>query len=410
MKNQPNIISKMLSGFVPLESYTQNLNLSLSQKCKLQAYRFAIALFRIFVLPFRKKQTAQIEKELQKCTNMQIKIPRYKLPQEENSHFLSEEEIQDFEQKGLIGPFRVISKEEAARIEAFSQEAFKNGFDGELFIKGELEDSLRKHGQLHIGLAGLYQALRYKKLRDILKAPQIAHRLASILGPEVICWRSQFFQKNPGDQGTFWHQTGAFREVSKHDKLIPTQTVSHGILQLTTWVALTDVTIETSALRIMPGSFQDGRIEYLQGYVQDNLIDYLSRLPKESLPRLLKAALFTSGSFIRSQALFETIPLFLTDLFEEMEVVNLEMKAGEAAIFTSMNLHASFPNSSENSSRLALAGRYTANHVKVFSGMDKSYQATPDGIKSFSLKNISNIQVYGTDSYGFNRILKEDVA
>src|SRR4051812_19724868 len=32
--------------------------------------------------------------------------------------------------------------------------------------------------------------------------PEIVGRVASVLGPDVLCWRSEFFPKMPGDEGT----------------------------------------------------------------------------------------------------------------------------------------------------------------------------------------------------------------
>ncbi|MEM6267938.1 MAG: phytanoyl-CoA dioxygenase family protein [Bacteroidota bacterium] len=407
MQNQKQIIEEMMRGYAPLEEFSQNLRLRFRQRCKVGLLMFVIALYRTFVLPLRKRKTRELETGLKRCTNLGIEVPRYALPCGTDTHFMDEEQIRDFEQNGMVRPFRVMDETEAHALRKKMEQEFAQEFRGNLFIEGELADTLREHDDLHIGMAGLYQALQYKELREVLTAPPIAHRMASILGPEVICWRSQFFKKGPGADGTFWHQTGAFREVSKMEKLVPTKDISHGILQLTAWVALSDVTVDTACLRIIPGSFQDGRIEFLQAYVQDNMIDYLARLPRKSLPRLIKAALFSSGSFIRSQALFETIPIILKDIFWDRKVEDLEMKAGEAVIFTSMNLHASYPNVSADRSRFAFAGRYTANHVKVFPGMTHSYQGTPDGIKSFPLDRISSIQVYGKDSYGYNKIYPE---
>ena len=408
MRKQNDTINEMLNGFEPLENFTRSLKLTFAQKMKVQLMLAAIAIYRTIILPFKKKQTRMLKEGLEKCIDMKIKVPRYNLPKENpGHHYLSEEEIQDFERTGFMKPFRVLSEEDAHARRKFIKDAYARGFDGYMFIDGELRDTLEKHDELNIGYAGLHQALRYPEIRDILQSPEIAHRMASVLGPEVVVWRSQFFEKEAGSQGTFWHQTGAFREVAKQEKLVPTQSVSHGILQLTAWVALTDVTIKNGALRIMPGTFTDGRIEFLQAYVQDNMIDYLARLPRKSLPQLIKAALFSSGSFIRSQALFLTIPLLIPDIFEGNEVVDLEVKAGEAVIFTSMNMHSSYNNVTQDQERFSLVGRYTANHVKVFPNTDHSYLGTPEGIKPFSLEKWACIQAHGEDSYGYNKILKE---
>ena len=53
----------------------------------------------------------------------------------------------------------------------------------------------------------------------LLGRDEIVHRLASLLGDDLICWRSQFFEKAPGADGTYWHQAGTFRESSLRPKL-----------------------------------------------------------------------------------------------------------------------------------------------------------------------------------------------
>ena len=39
-------------------------------------------------------------------------------------------------------------------------------------------------------------------LADHIRRPEIVDRLTSVLGPNVLCWRTEFFPKYPGDEGT----------------------------------------------------------------------------------------------------------------------------------------------------------------------------------------------------------------
>lgn len=402
------IFQEMNRGFTSLQEITEGIRLTPAQEAKLRAIELSVGLYRRCVLPLRRRKTHAFEENLAKSVNQTIQVPRYELPRDEpGNHFMSEQELRSFEETGLAGPFPVLSAEDAAALRDELVAAYERKFDGFVYIGDEVYDALDRHGQMSIGFAGLYQALRYKRFRDVLKAPPMAHRLASLLGPEVICWRNQIFEKGPGAPGTYWHQSGAFRELSSTEKLRPTRPGSHGILQLTGWIALTDVTVKTAALRIMPGTFADGRMEYLQAYAQDNLLDYLARLPKEFLPLILKAALFSTGAFIRAQALVLSLPMLLPDIYADAEVVDLEMKAGEAIIFTSMNMHASYGNTTEDQTRFAVVGRYTANHVEVFPGATHSQMGTPEGIMDFPIDAVSSIQIYGADSYGYNRIFQE---
>ena len=51
--------------------------------------------------------------------------------------------------------------------------------------------------------SGVYQALRHQGLWNLTTAPAIAHRLASLLGDDMMSWRTQLFEKEPGAAGTF---------------------------------------------------------------------------------------------------------------------------------------------------------------------------------------------------------------
>src|SRR6267154_552443 len=43
-------------------------------------------------------------------------------------------------------------------------------------------------------------------LADHICRSEIVDRVSSVLGPDLFCWRTEFFPKHPGDEGTDWHQ------------------------------------------------------------------------------------------------------------------------------------------------------------------------------------------------------------
>ncbi|WP_444894247.1 hypothetical protein ACJJIE_08115 [Microbulbifer sp. TRSA001] len=53
------------------------------------------------------------------------------------------------------------------------------------------------------------------------------------------------------------------------------------------------------------------------------------------------------------------------DFFDDLEVIDLAVKAGESLIFSPLNIHTSYANTSKDKSRFSFARRYTDNHVKV---------------------------------------------
>ena len=409
MKTQQEVIAQMEEGFQPLEEFCGTLNLTIWQQLKVKLTICSIILYRIFVLPFQKKKIQQLEADLKKYQNIGLNVERTDLKAGKENSYLTEAEIQAFERTGYIPPFRVVSAEQAAELRKTIEEEFAApDFEEKSFMSKEIISALKRNKSWGISTGAMYQAQRLKSFRDLMRMPAIAHRLASVLGKEVLCWRSQFFEKKPGSVGTFWHQNSLFREVAKRSKLVPTKEIDAPIVQLTAWVALSDVTIENGALRLMPGTFKDGRLEFMYSFAQDNLTLFLSKVPTAQLDTLLKAAFFSTGSFIRSQAVFNIVMNTFPDLFKEAEIVNLEMKAGECVIFSSLNMHASFSNVTKDDTRMAFVGRCTPNHVKVFPNTEVSTYPSPEGPKDFILPKVSTFQIHGEDSYGYNRILKEE--
>ena len=407
MKNQDKLVSEMLNGFDTLEEFAAGLTLTPGQKFKLSLQKLVVTLYRFFVLPFRKKVIHQFEADLKKLEAIRIEVPDHGLTAGPDNHYLTGEEIREFEQTGILGPFQAVGREQAIGLKELSMEAHRTDFGGKVFIGQEAREALKRHGDWSINKSGLFQALTVPELRELLREPAVAHRLASILGPDVICWRTQFIEKKPGDNGTFWHQNSAFQESSKGRKLTPTEDTSIPTIQLTVWVALTDVTVPNGAMRMIPGSFQDGRLERFYEFAASHTFDFLALMDKSRLDLALKAANFAAYEFTKAQAVFMAAMDRFPGIFKGNKIHDLTMKAGEAVIFTSLNMHASYSNTTEDDTRLAFIGRITSNSVKVYEGMEEDKYPTPEGYKNFSTAPISSIQLHGKDRFGHNRILEE---
>ena len=321
-------------------------------------------------------------------------------------NYLSRQEVEEFSRTGMLKPFRVLTAPQAAQVRQRAETLHACDFDNKLVVGNEVAEVMKRHSQWGINYSGLFQALYHPEFWDVLSAPAITQRLASLLGDDVLCWRSQFFQKKPGSAGTFWHQTGTFRESSNKPKLIAPEGVDAGSVQYTCWVALSDCTIENGCMRFMPGSFMDGRFERLAYSILDSKVDYVMQLSQERIEQLVWALRCTSGNFVRAQLAFELVLDELPDLFSEGHVFDLELKAGEAVIFTSMNMHASYPNVTPDDTRLAIAGRYTSNDVQVYPEFKTDAFPTPEGEVQFSLDRIGCMQVHGEDRLGQNRIVE----
>ena len=51
-------------------------------------------------------------------------------------------------------------------------------------------------------------------LAEHIGRPEIVDRMISVLGPDILMWRSEFFSKYPGEEGTDWHQADTFAMAS----------------------------------------------------------------------------------------------------------------------------------------------------------------------------------------------------
>ncbi len=394
-------------GFPSLADYARQTRLSILNRFKLglltnlvMGYRFIVGLFHR-----RQRMERELSRELVKHRGHKLRA-RGEPASGADGYYLNEAQIREFENRGILGPFDVIPPEEARDIARFVYRQHDGGAFAETSIfDDETVSILQDSGQWGLDYSGLYQALRYRRLWDVLAAPPIAHRMASLLGNDVLCWRSQFFEKKPGSIGTFWHQNSVFRETGENDKLTAPEHVDPGMIQLTAWVALTDVTRENGAMRMIPGSFADSSTEFFYSYIQDNILPYLGSLSKSEARHLLQMILFSTGSFYKAQAVFDSIYDRIGHVFDGMNMVDLEMKAGQAIIFSSLNMHASYPNETADQTRLAIAGRYCNNDVKVFENMTHGVLTTSGGPRKYDIGNLAQMQIHGEDRWGHNNIV-----
>jgi non-heme Fe2+,alpha-ketoglutarate-dependent halogenase len=90
--------------------------------------------------------------------------------------------------------------------------------------------------------------------------PKVVDAVEAVLGPELVVWGSLIFSKPPHDEGfVAWHQDGAYA-----DFLGPAQAVS-------AWIALTDSTIASGCMRVVPGS-HTRRHDHIVTRAENNLL------------------------------------------------------------------------------------------------------------------------------------------
>ena len=160
----------------------------------------------------------------------------------------------------------------------------------------------------------------------LVTRPSIVDAVASILGPDVLCWCATFFAKPPHDPGYVgWHQDATYWGLDPTEKVV------------TVWLGLTESTPENGCMRYVPGSHREGLRPHAQRFDDANLLQ--------------------SGQFVEVAA--------------EDAAADVVLDAGEFSIHHARTLHGSLPNASDRP-RIGLSVNYVAAGVRQVSGPDSA--------------------------------------
>jgi non-heme Fe2+,alpha-ketoglutarate-dependent halogenase len=284
---------------------------------------------------------------------------------------LSEDEISSFHRNGYLGPFDLYSEDEMA--EHLTR------------LRPKLLDMRKAVYASKHAVSGVTNLANYDRHLDVdflaqhITRPEIVDRVVSLLGPNVLCWRSEFFPKYPGDEGTDWHQADNFSNVagSKHPQIVWPEDSDFGGT-ITVWTAFTPATVETAALQFIPGSHRT--MNYDESKVMTYDPESINRLEKNGVRR---------GFFGYDYRQLQIDPEWTPD---ETRAVSQVMRAGQFVIFWSTLMHASHPHSGiSKEMRLGFAGRYLPTSVRVYPHSD----ALEEFGGTASLERFGNVLVAG---------------
>jgi non-heme Fe2+,alpha-ketoglutarate-dependent halogenase len=273
-----------------------------------------------------------------------------------------------FDEHGYIGPFTIYEPE-------FADSLWKK-------VRVQLLD--KKKAIYRDNKMNYDRHLDIKILSDIVSHPKIVRRVQSILGPNILCWRTEWFPKYPGDEGTAWHQAESFVAFEGESKLVPTEP-HDGSWELTVWFGFTAAKRETGCLKVIPDSHRTWFFD------EKRNIPYDPNTPMKG-----KGAGFYGYDFEKLKIDPDWKP-------DESKALHFEMQAGQVLMFTSRCLHASEPNITKDRLRMGLAIRYVPTDVRVYP--NHAGQFTHFG-EVFPLDNYAPMLVAGQDSFGHNRIVQ----
>jgi non-heme Fe2+,alpha-ketoglutarate-dependent halogenase len=153
--------------------------------------------------------------------------------------------------------------------------------------------------------SGLFQSFHHltPELYDIVTSPILAEYLQDLLGPDIVCHVSQYICKAPGDDmRVVWHQDASFNPMDARCVVV--------------WTAIDEAVIENGCMWFIAGSHRRGALECLEaGHEVPNADEYGPSVP-------------------------------------------IELKAGEAVLFSDLLLHSSPGNRSTHMRRGGLTATY----------------------------------------------------
>ena len=216
---------------------------------------------------------------------------------------LSPAQVEAYKRDGYVFPIDILSPAEVAayRAKLESYEASSGSS-----IQGNLRQ--KPH-------------LLFTWVNELIRHPKILDAVTDIHGPDLLCWSSSFFIKEPDGTGfVSWHQDSTYWGLSSPDVI-------------TVWLALSPANEISGAMKFLPGT-QHEQVGHRDTFHKDNLLS-------------------------RGQELEVKV--------DESKSVLAALEPGQASLHHVMLFHGSAPNRSQDR-RIGLAVRYIPTYVRQIAG------------------------------------------
>jgi ectoine hydroxylase-related dioxygenase (phytanoyl-CoA dioxygenase family) len=216
---------------------------------------------------------------------------------------LSPAALEQYRREGFYFPVPVLAPEEA------------RGY------RARLETVEREHGGKLSGELRQKCHLLFTWLDTLIRHPRILDAVEDLLGANLLCWSSSFFIKEPRDSAfVSWHQDSTYWGLSEPDVV-------------TAWVAFSESSIESGAMRMVPGTHRE-QVPHRDTFAPENLLS-------------------------RGQEIMVEV--------DEARAVDIVLHPGEMSLHHVRMFHGSPPNRSADR-RIGYAIRYIPTHIKQVAG------------------------------------------
>lgn len=289
------------------------------------------------------------------------------------------DEVAKFHELGYLGPFQVYEEDEMRRL--WRRERLRlMERSGAVYDEGDAQAG-------NTNIANYDRHLDSTFLADHICRPEIVDRVTAALGPNVLCWRSEFFPKYAGDEGTDWHQADTFAFASGKPQILWPESEKEFGGTITVWTAFTEAAEDTGCLQFIPGTHRTMFYDESKGmHYQPGKINNAN---KDGVNR---------GFYGYDYRELQKDPNWRPP---EERAISMVMRPGEAIMFWSTMMHASKPHSApDKEMRLGFASRYVPTCVSIYPDTDD----VDEYGGRVSLRDYGAVLVAGVDTYKHNRI------
>lgn len=180
---------------------------------------------------------------------------------------LTQDQVDRYHRDGFVGPIDLLSSGEA------------------LALRHKIEEVEAKWGAQIQSRCKIKAHLPFQFLVEVISHPRLLDAVEDIIGPDILCWGSSFFQKEAHDPGfVSWHQDSTYYGLEPPDTL-------------TAWLAISDSNHESGCMEFIPGTHNQGIYRHEELKAADNLLSrgqtILGVDEAKAVPMVLKAGQFS---------------------------------------------------------------------------------------------------------------------
>ena len=154
---------------------------------------------------------------------------------------LNESEVAAYRERGYHFPVNALTESEVSE------------------FRGKLEDYEARTGGPIKGEMRHRSHVLFPWINEMIRHPKILDAIEDLLGPDILCWNTSFFIKEPHDPGfVSWHQDATYWGLDSSDVA-------------TAWIAMSPANKVSGCMKFVPGTHRQ-QVKHEDTFDQNNLL------------------------------------------------------------------------------------------------------------------------------------------